>query len=89
MPDALSTYIVTVEQPITAANVVPTASESIASFTRGMRPSGPTIPVLEASPINVPTVSKTFMNSSVRITTAMSGVSNCEKSNLQKVGAGE
>ena len=87
IPEALSTYVVMVELPIIAPIVVPIASDIIASFTCGICPSSPIIPVLEAKPTNVPTVSKIFMNNRVKITTAISNVKNSEKSNLQKVGS--
>ena len=45
------------------------------------------IPVFEARPTNVPTVSNIFINNKVKITTAIYSVKNSEKSNLQNVGS--
>ena len=87
IPEALSTYVVMVELPIIAPIVVPIASDIIASFTCGLCPSSPMIPVCEARPTNVPTVSNIFINNKVKITTAISSVKNSEKSNLQNVGS--
>ena len=86
IPLALSTYVVSVELPNIAPQVVPMASLIIASFTCGMLPFGSTIPVLSAKPIRVPIVSKMFIKSRENITNTVLRFRRPEKSNLQKIG---
>ena len=87
IPEALSIYVVTVLLPNMAPQVVPMASLSMASFTRGIEPSGRTTPVFSAKPTSVPTVSKILMISSEKLTTSI--LKKPSKSNWQKIGATE
>src|SRR5574344_2083519 len=68
MPEALSTYVVTEEQPKIEPIVVASASDNIASLTWGIEPSSLMILALVDSPTSVPIVSKILIMSSVKIT---------------------
>ena len=86
-PEALSTKVVTVEVPHIAPTVVPTASERRAPLMFGSLPSLSSISALEATPINVPSVSNISTNRNANILTTKSSVKTMEKSIFINVGA--
>ena len=86
-PEALSTKVVTVEEQHLAPTVVPTASERRAPLMFGSLPSLSSISALEATPINVPSVSNISTNRNANIMTTKSSVKTMEKSIFINVGA--
>ena len=84
-----STYVVTVEVPSIAPNVVPIASANNASLHFGIEPSAFRMSALVAHPINVPTVSNISTKRKVNTMITMSIVKTEEKSNCKNVGANE
>ena len=84
-PEALSTKVVTVEVPHIAPTVVPTASERRAPLIFGSLPSLSSMSALEATPINVPSVSNISTNRNANMMTTKSSVKTMEKSNLSRL----
>ena len=66
-PDADSTNVVTVDVPVHAPTIVPTASEISACFMFGIFPCLSTIPARDAVPTSVPIVSNISMIQNVII----------------------
>ena len=85
-PDALSTKVVTVLQPIIAPAVVPIASTAKAFFIQGNLPFLSNIFAWVATPMRVPMVSNISTKSSMNTVMTMSFVSTCAKSNLKSMG---
>src|SRR5699024_618580 len=67
-PDADSTKVVTVDVPRQAPEIVPTASAIKALPTLGSFPFSSNISAFDATPANVPTVSKMSTNKNVKTT---------------------
>ena len=86
-PEALSTKVVVVEVPNNAPTDVPTASAIKAPLICGSFPSLSSMSALEATPINVPSVSNISTNKNANITTRKSRDNTLEKSSLKNVGA--
>ena len=80
-PDALSTYVVTVDVPNIAPTVVPIASAKSACFAFGIFPSSPIRPAFVETPTNVPMVSNMSTKRKVKSTTNISNVNTLCHSN--------
>ena len=72
IPDALSTYAVTVDVPSKAPTVVPIASANNACLAFGSFPFSSNIFPFEATPTKHPTVSNKSTNKNVNTTTTIS-----------------
>src|SRR5690554_3898684 len=80
-PDALSTYVVTVLVPSIEPTVVPTESANSACLALGTFPFLSSMPALEETPTNVPTVSNISTNKKVNRIINMSNENILSNSN--------
>ena len=89
-PEADSTKVVTVEVPVQAPTMVPTESESMASFIWGILPFSSSMPAREAVPTSVPMVSNMsiMQNVMMSVMTVNQPISrNVAKLNLKSVSS--